>query len=85
MNAASYFHHQVLKNAKLCSFIIKLQYGPVISGLKIAHVTLPDLIRLTNNHSSHRSNDTYSTQNNAEFSLMPQGSNDYNHHDSNFR
>lgn len=27
------------KNAKLCSFIIKLQYGSVISGLKIACVT----------------------------------------------
>ena len=39
MNADFLFSPPSAKNAKLYSFIIKLQYGPVISGLKIACVT----------------------------------------------
>lgn len=39
MNADFSFSTPSAKNAKLCSFIINLQYGRVISGLKIACVT----------------------------------------------
>lgn len=39
MNAGCFFSPPSAKNAKLCSFIIKLHYGPVISGLKIACTT----------------------------------------------